>query len=232
MLPFVKLYLSAANLKERLFRREQPPLIGGGIYRQWDHGWKGRKELRNPKGVRAITVHQTAIIFGLSKSQVRAADGDRKVALRKRFESTPYHCLTLYCGDILENNPPDRYTYHAGVLNRDSAGFAIEAFHPRFASDYNESKHSRWSEREAEDARRGLIHAVLSFRGLGCPISEVWTHSQGSSSRVADPGELIVRDVIAPVARELSLKVVPAFSRGSGHPWPAEWIRHLSRSSA
>lgn len=192
---------------------------------QHDHPWKGKAEPRPIMNVTAITVHQTYVIFGVSKKLLREHDGDRRAALLDRFTAAPYHVVALDSGGWIWNNPWGRYTYHGGPLNQDSVGFCVEARHDTLASQWREGKHSEWTEAKAENARHALKRTIGLLRESGAPLREIWCHRQGSKSRGRDPGELIFRDVVAPVAREAALTIPVGFTRG-GSTIPREWWRH------
>lgn len=184
-----------------------------------------------------ICVHQTGVEFGVSKSRVwewtRRANragmsGDeatawaRRMALRERFWTVPYHYVCLLDqGEVLLNNPLSWYTYHGNAANR-GLGFAIVGNFPGFESD-RKPKHTPVDVHRTHIARSALRQAWAHARAQGYPVEEFRAHRQFSPRRRADPGEWIWSQVVRPVAADVGANVDYQLHQDGGLPIPTAW---------
>lgn len=147
-----------------------------------------------------------------------------RMALHERFWNTPYHFLALLNGDVLYNNPFDRYTWHGNGSNLKGIGFGVEGhYSPTLPA--TQRKYRTLTEHNIETCRAAFRLAVLTAREAGAPIEWVTAHRCYSRGRVGDPGEGIWKNVVIPMADELGLKVDYTFAdwKAGGRPIPTEW---------
>jgi len=130
----------------------------------------------------------------------------------------------LLNGDVLYNNPFNRYTWHGNGSNLKGIGFVVEGhFSPLLPK--TKSKYRDLTEHNIETARAAFRLAVLTSREAGAPLEWVTAHRCYSSGRIGDPGEAIWKEVVIPMANELDLKVDYTFAawKAGGRPIPIEW---------
>jgi len=140
----------------------------------------------------------------------------RRLALASRFWSLPYHYVITRCGLVLWNAPLEWRTHH-GNLGNHGLGVAIEGKWP--------ARGQGGSALDIEAARRKLAAVIEHARSLGSPIDEVSAHRcfAPPSAREGDPGVLLWREVIRPVADASGLRIDYSLSRGQGRPIPVDW---------
>ena len=208
--------------------------------------WKGRPQPVDLTTRTHLCMHITAVEFGTSSRQRRRwaerisageiADGvvDRyrqgvadddavaeRMALHERFWPVTYHWVALRNGDVLFNNPAERYTYHGNRSNRFALGISIEADLPGREAD-RRAAHTVVDEHLAETGRAALRHAVRLGREQGAPLTHVTAHRCFSTTRDGDPGEAVWREIVLPVCDELQLTVDYALVDGGTH-LPVDW---------
>lgn len=188
-----------------------------------DHPFKGRAQPRDVSRIIAVTIHQTAVEFGVGRKFRNAPEREREAAYHARFESVPYHFVALRNRDLFYGNPPERYTYHGGPLNGRSIGFAVEGSFPAFTKN-RKPKHTEITQERIDAWRYSFRWAVGTTRRAGAPLRYVWTHRQGSKNRAGDPGEEIMDLIIRPELEPLGLELAPAWSTGTGKPLPPDWL--------
>lgn len=210
--------------------------------------YKGRAQPIPVEARTHICVHQTAIEFGtagyrrrfwkrqitsgaIPEDVVRLYDpGDNnvesiaeRITLHERFWKVPYHYVALVNGDILYNNPIDRYTYHGNGANDHAIGVACEANLPGLQRNYRKGKHTRTGGYFIDTNRQTIRLAVEESRDLGAPIEFITAHRCYSSGRRADPGEFYWKNIVIPVAKELDLKIQYSYTERNGYPIPKQW---------
>jgi hypothetical protein len=191
----------------------------------------------DPRHKTTICVHNTGVKFGTSsasrkawhaKAILKGFEGEVAVqwaaamALFERFWDAPYHYVGLSCGYVLRNNPWNWHTFHGGIANRSSIGWALEGLYPAYARTRSD-KHTAMSDTVIQTGQNSLRLAVLEARGNGCPIRFVQPHRCYSKKRLADPGEEVWKQVVLPVARELDLYPDYHLHDGDGLPIPQSW---------
>lgn len=208
---------------------DPPPLINGK--RKW-RVRNGTVVRRRPKNIDKIVFHQTAARFGVSKRQLREADGDKRVALAKRGQSisTPITVFyndgdpfVAYCYDL------DWYSYHGNDFNSTGVGFEIDGDFPGLMNDPN----TAYRKKDNPDvlsylhkcaACRAVRLIVDDGRKMGMPLKYVVAHRQSSPTRRSDPGEQIWKEVVLDYAvRELGLETVPDLIQKKGYSIPKQW---------
>lgn len=186
----------------------------------------GKSVRRRAASIRAITIHQTAVEFGVAPYQLLAAGGDRELALARRAHDVACHALAFREGFVSLPVPLRWYVYHGNELNAHSLGLEIEGNYPGVAggSTANGKPASELTPTVVESARAALRRLVDEGRNEGCPIEFIHAHRQSSSSRRADPGEALWRAVVLDYAVPvLGLKTEPRRIWGTGRPIPKAW---------
>jgi hypothetical protein len=181
---------------------------------------------RNPASVNAITVHQTAVEYGVAAYQIKAAGGDSDLALARRSLAVACHVMAYRRGFISWPNPLEWYVYHGNGFNSRALGIEIDG-------NYSGVKGGpTWNGKPATTPTPELIRAacagiellVREGRAAGMPIKYIHAHRQSSETRRSDPGEelwqAVVIDFAVPV---LGLETQPDLVVGSGRAIPKEW---------
>jgi hypothetical protein len=181
---------------------------------------------RAPSAVTGVTLHQTAVKFSVSSSQIAAAGGDRQLALARRGLNVACHAMAFHDGFFVATAPLDWYIYHGNGLNSYELGLEVDGLYPglRGGSTWNGDPATIPTEASIAAAREALRWLVETGRSMGMPIEFLHAHRQSSSSRRADPGqelwEAIVLDYAVPV---LGLKTRLSDVVGDGRPVPVDW---------
>jgi len=181
---------------------------------------------RNPAMVTGITIHQTAVPYGVAEYQVQAAGGDRELALARRSLDVACHVMAFRSGFVAWPNPLRWYVHHGNGFNSTELGLEIDGRYPGLIGG------DTWDGKPATEATDELVSAaraavalmVREGRAAGMPIRFIHAHRQSSSSRRSDPGEELWRRVVLEYAvPELGLVTEPAKVLGSGRPIPTQW---------
>lgn len=215
--------------------------------------YKGRKGVLVPPQDRiGICVHQTSVKFGVSKkriavwsrrlrdlqineedrmllgiasaamSKIERDAAARRMALHERFWKVPYHVVSLSNGDILLNNDLPWYTYHGGKANREMLGFCVEGLYPALKKN-RRKRHTDFDDFMIETGQKGLRLEILKARESGASVRLIQPHRCYSRKRRGDPGEEIWREIVLPVAQDLSIDFDYELAVGGGRPIPREW---------
>jgi len=186
----------------------------------------GQTVRRAASKVVAITIHQTAVKFGIKSYQISAAGGDAKLALARRAYNVACHALAFHDGFISLAAPMRWYIYHANTLNRRSLGLEIDGNYPGLIGGRtnNNKTATTVTDNLIRAARMAVKLLMEEGRKAGCPIEYIHAHRQSSKSRRADPGEALWRQVVLEYAVPvLGLKTQPEKTWGNGRPIPREW---------
>jgi hypothetical protein len=200
--------------------------------------WKGRPTPVDLGSRTHICMHITAVEFGTSARQRRRwadriADGDishdvlerygvdearaaERMALHERFWPVAYHWVALRNGDVLYNNPPERYTYHGNRSNRFALGLSIEATLPGREQDRT-PEHTTVDDDLVQTGREALRLAVTMGREQGAPLTHITAHRCFSMTRAGDPGEAVWRQIVLPMLTQLDLTVDHDLVDGGRH---------------
>ncbi len=214
--------------------------------------YKGKKGIQvKLKSRIGICIHQTAVAFGVSKKRVavwarriqdlQISDEDcrllalpmgftamhrdrvaKRMALHERFWKVPYHVVCLINGDILFNNSLSWYTYHGNTANRKMFGWCMEGLYPGMKSKRTR-RHSTFDDFTISTGRQGLRVLILKARESGAPVRLIQPHRCYSRKRRGDPGEEIWREIVLPVAQDLSVDFDYELAVGGGRPIPNVW---------
>lgn len=181
----------------------------------------GHVVVRDPADVDGIVVHQTACVFGASTAQIRAAGGDRDLAIHRRALGVACHALAFRDGAVVLANPLRWYVWHGNGLNERSLGLEVEGIYP--AEVARPGPHDTpWTQQQADATATALYTLIREGRDEGMPLRYLWAHRQSSYARAGDPGEAIWRLVVQ-VGREWGLEPQPDLVVGSGRPISPAW---------
>jgi hypothetical protein len=201
---------------------------------------RGKPVLRDPAKVRGVTLHQTAAVYGVTARQIKAAGGDRELALARRASKVACHAMAFRSGIVVAATPLLWHVNHANGLNEEDLGLEIEGLYagldddpdtyPR-REDLETTAGARapcmLDERTIAAAREALAWLVSAAALEGMRITHVHAHRQSSPTRRADPGQGLWREVGLWAVRELGLVAEPGrvwqAKRGPGRPIPAAW---------
>lgn len=181
---------------------------------------------RNPAAINAITVHQTAVEYGVAQYQIDAAGGDAELALARRALAVACHVMAFRKGFITWANPLKWYVYHGNGFNAHSLGIEIDGNYAglKGGSTWNGKAATTPTPELIKAARAGVELLVREGRAAGMPIEYVHAHRQSSATRRSDPGEELWRAVVLDFAVPvLGLKTEPARVVGDGRSIPKDW---------
>lgn len=194
-----------------------------------------RPVVRDPAIVTGVCLHQTAVEYGVSAAQLRAAGGDRRLALARRALNVACHAMAFRDGFFVAAAPLRWHVNHGNGLNATTLGLEIDGRYPGRPDDprttpRREDLESTWGGEPSEitpaliaAARSALRWLVETGRAEGMPIEWIWAHRQSSATRRGDPGWELWGEVGEWGAAELGLRVDYARTVGSGRPIPVEW---------
>lgn len=183
-----------------------------------------------------LMLHQTAVEFGVTKNQIRAAKGDEDLALARRALNiaTPATIFTTPDMRVLLvlSGPFDWHMNHGNGANGETLGVEIAGRFEGLLGDRStlwcpDGRGTCLPTRVTDDVVRGwrsaLAHVVELARGEGHPLVDLFGHRQSSETRRSDPGEFLWEQVAIPLADEVGLKIHPDRVWGSGRPLPQQW---------
>lgn len=192
-----------------------------------------RPVLRDPSSVDSVVLHQCAVTYGITSAQLRAAKGDRRLALARRALNVACHALAFRDGFFVAACPLRVYVQHGNGLNASTLGLEIDGLYAGLRDDPDTVPREDLQTTAGEPCevtpaiiaagRSALRWLVLEGRREGMPIDRLWAHRQSSETRRADPGEVLWQEVAEPVAAELGLRIDYAATVGEGRPIPVEW---------
>jgi len=186
----------------------------------------GGPVVRDPSHVTGITIHQTAVPYGVKEYQIHAAGGDEELALARRSLQVACHVMAFRGGFIAVPNDLRWYVYHGNGFNSFELGIEIDGRYPGVigGKTWNGKPASKVTEDLVRAACAGIEFLVIEGRKMGMPIEYIHAHRQSSATRRDDPGEELWKDVVldfcVPV---LGLKTEPARTLKDGRPVPTEW---------
>jgi len=190
---------------------------------------RGKVVRRNPRTITGIVLHQTAVEFGVSRAQLKRADGDRELARAHRGLNVACHAMAFRGGFVAITNHPSIYVWQANKLNATTVGIEVEGLYPGLESSV---KATTWSGRSPTAREEQTLNAAkVAVRELlrvctdvGCNIDRIYAHRQSSGTRRNDPGEWLWKEVVLGYATtELGLRVENDFTIDNGRPIPAQW---------
>ncbi len=191
---------------------------------------KGKVKERDPKTVRGICVHQTAVEFGVNASLIKKAGGDAQLAKHKRFLTIPAHAIASQTGKFVVHCPLSWYAYHGHGFNEYSLGLEMEACLPGLKGKptWNKKPPTVITPVFIASCRSALGYLYEEGRAAGMPIEFVWAHRQ-STAKPSDPGQELWEAVVIDFAvKELHLKpqydlILKNRSGVKGQTIPVEW---------
>jgi N-acetylmuramoyl-L-alanine amidase len=187
----------------------------------------GGAVVRDPAMITGITVHQTAVKYGVKDYQIHAAGGDAELALARRSLKVACHVMAFHDGFIAAPNPLDWYVYHGNGFNAYELGIEIDGNYPGLigGKTWNNSPHpTTVTVPLVQAACAGIEYLVREGRKEGMPIEHIHAHRQSSAKRRGDPGEELWKRVVLEYAVQV-LGLIPnqAEVLKDGRPVPCEW---------
>lgn len=194
----------------------------------------GVPALRKIEDVDTIVIHQTAVEFGVSDRQVKAAGGDVELARAKRALDVACHCMAFRQGYFVAVHDLEVYVNHAGRFNAGSLGLEIDGRYPGLEDDPDtaprEDLKTTWggtpTKLSAETVRASIAAIgwmVEETARKGGKIRRLVSHRQSSDTRRSDPGEAIWQRVVLPAADKFGLEIDVRSPWRTGRPVPVEW---------
>jgi hypothetical protein len=184
---------------------------------------------RNPAMVTGITIHQTAVRYGIKDYQVQASGGDIELALARRSKEVACHVMAFIGGFIAWPNPLDWYVYHGNGFNASKLGLEIDGNYPgliggKVWNHASGGKETVVTDELVKAACAGIELLTREGRKMGMPIQYIHAHRQSSSKRRGDPGEELWKRVVLDFAVD-KLGLIPRqdYMCGDGRPVPREW---------
>lgn len=207
-------------------QQPNPPPKYGGVNKH--RIVRGKVDVRDPKKVDSITVHQTACVFGKSSKYPTRHHRALEVAC---------HALAFRDGVVALPNPLSWYVYHGNGLNSRSLGLEIEGSYVGQPDDpttpVREDLQSHWGDEAKitklddltiETARTALYVLMEEAHKWGADIKYIHAHRQSSQSRRSDPGYEIWQEVVLEYAvKRLGLQTQPHMTLDTGRPIPLVW---------
>lgn len=190
---------------------------------------------RNVADVDTITLHQTAIEFGVSKYAIRFAKGDAELARARRALDVACHAMAFRKGFFVKSHNLLDYVNHAGRFNGRACGLEIEGLYPGLSDDpltvAREDLLTTWrgeptilTEDTVEASCNAIEWIVKGISDLGGKISRVVAHRQSSDARRSDPGQEIWERVAVEFCQnEMGLRLDLASPWSQGRPVPVQW---------
>lgn len=198
------------------------------------------KGVRDESKVNIVVAHVTAVEGGFGpgsdrmKKWQRLLDNDevrpallmqlesfppgehaKLLSLWERYSKLPYHWLTCQAvkPHIIHNLFPSVYSYHAGIGNKHSVGWAIDCQHDEALSrDFIKA------------GRESLRRCIEEVRNVCDGDVYVQAHRNYSNMRDNDPGATVWSSIVVPVVNEISYaKIDYALAEGSGKTIPESW---------
>lgn len=186
----------------------------------------GKVVCRNPKDVTGITIHQTAVKYGVAGYQIAKANGDVRLAMCRRALNVACHVMSFHDGFVCWVNPLEWYVYHGNDFNSFELGLEIDGNYPGLIGGDTWNK-KRQTEVTSDSIRAARVAVKLLFeegKKLGMPIEYIHAHRQSSATRRSDPGEELWKKVVLEYAVPvLGLKTQPKLILRNGRPIPEEW---------
>jgi len=194
--------------------------------KKFKRGANGKPIIRDPAQVTGITIHQTAVKYGVKPFQIQAAGGNAELALARRSLLVACHVMAYCDGFITWPNELTHYVYHGNGLNAFELGIEIDGRHPGVigGKTWNGGPATKVTDALVRAACAGIELLVIEGRKAGMPIEYIHAHRQSSATRRDDPGEelwkRVVTDFAVPV---LGLQIEPTRTLKDGRPIPVEW---------
>lgn len=182
--------------------------------------FRGKVVQRDPKRIVNLCLHQTAVTFGVSASQIKAAGGDAQLAQFMRAKRVNAHCTVFDEGAAVLAYPLRNYVQHGNGANATSIGIEIEGLYNGLPG----GERPEPTEVTIQTARDACSWIVSEAAKEGIAILGVVAHRQYSGDRRADPGWAIwQRIAIEHCEHVLGLSPMPTLTDRKGRPIPREW---------
>lgn len=217
---------SQVSLLDLTHLQKDPP---GKINGVWKHKVvKNKVVVRDVRDIDAVTIHQTACVFGKAKHQPTR---------HHRALNIGAHVVAFNDGVVALPNPLLWYVYHGNGFNSRAVGLEIEgSFTGRPddpATPVREDLQSHWGDDSKitpltdltiETSCVALDYIVSQIADMGGEIKYIHAHRQSSETRRSDPGWEIWQHVVLDYAvKKLGLKTEPLLTLAKGRPIPKVW---------
>ena len=139
------------------------------------------------------------------------------LALWERYSGLPYHWMAVpgIKSHVIHNLFPSVYSYHAGIGNKYSVGWALDCQYDEVLPDHL-----------VEAAKVSLKRCIQEVRSACQGTVFVQAHRQHSSMRGNDPGPIVWSRVVVPVVEEIPYAQIRYdLSEGAGKPIPDSWTQ-------
>lgn len=177
----------------------------------------GKTVERDNSKIDSIVLHQTGIVYGISKKQLEMADNNPQWALAYRFLAAPYHFIICPEQEMLVyHSPPTYYLQHANTLNSRSIGIAI---HGRYTFEDT----GQLDKKAREVIREALDHIMRVLDAYDIYPEFIFAHRQCSAMRPSDPGEEIYKVCVNHLISRHNLLVQYEHKENGGKSIPDCW---------
>lgn len=203
----------------------RPPLSRKTKRPKWKMGRNGLVVMRNARNITGVTIHQTAVEFGVSNQQLKAAGGDVQLALARRGLDVACHSIS-FDGFFARTTPLAYYVYHGNGFNGFELGLEIDGLYPGVVGGrtWNREPPTKLTEGRVFAARAAMKDLVTRGREANQPIRYLHAHRQSSETRRSDPGEALWKAVVLEYAVPvLKLELNQSRVLRDGRPVPKEW---------
>lgn len=176
-----------------------------------------RQHLRSPRQTFDIVWHQTDCEMGEKPS---------------RYVDSTAHFFVTSQGKIIQLHDIEWLTHHAHALNENTIGLEIEGMFLGVEGDLKTwPKYHSVAGRKPQGLTKEQIEACFVLvqylkdyiEKRGGSLGVFYAHRQGSNTRDRDPGSLIWKEIVLPIAERFKIEVPFAKVFGKGKPIPSEW---------
>lgn len=183
---------------------------------------KTKTVMRDLYKVTGITLHQMAMIMGVSKQQLAAAKGDRDRARAMRCLGIPAHICVLIGGIVVIHSPLAAYLHHGNEFNSDTFGIEVEGLY----AGVKGNKRYTWKPEETilldEDTANGVRFAIDLLQLNAPNLKTLYAHRQSNGDKTGDPGSELWK-VASEHALKYGIRTDIHHTRGDGRGIPMQW---------
>lgn len=144
----------------------------------------GRVVMRDPAAIVELTWHITACLFGVTPAQVKAADGDARLARNRRARKVAAHVTVFRDGDAVVPVSLRAHMHHGNGANPRSIGIEIE------------SRDGTITPEQVATLRELVPWLIAEAAKEGIALRQSAAHRQTNGGKPNDPGPIVWRLVI------------------------------------
>lgn len=160
--------------------------------------------LRPAAQVVGIMFHITACLFGVTPAAVKSAGGDQRLARNRRARRIPAHATVFRDGDAVVPWPLRSHLYHGNAGNLTTLGVEIE------------SKDGTITDEQRATLADLVPWLIVQASKEGMVLHEAWAHRQTHGGKPNDPGPIVWREVVIPLAEKHGLtRTIKALPRST-----------------